>query len=127
MIKTIKLAFLGLISMAFVGSAYADMTFVSWGGAYTASQQKAYIDTWSKGSGVTVETETLIEPLSGVTLLIVGGPTALSVVDYVVAASEISFVSRPSSFRVCCPHPSRIKTLNIKIMKGFRISIATPS
>ena len=55
MIKTIKLAFLGLISLAFVGSAYADMTFVSWGGAYTASQQKAYIDTWSKGSGVTVE------------------------------------------------------------------------
>ena len=36
-------------------SAYADMTFVSWGGAYTASQQKAYVDTWSKGSGVTVE------------------------------------------------------------------------
>ena len=55
MIKTIKLAFLGLISMAFVGSAYADLTFVSWGGAYTASQQKAYVDTWSKGSGVTVE------------------------------------------------------------------------
>ena len=53
--KTIKAAFLGLISMAFIGSAYADLTFVSWGGAYTASQQKAYIDTWSKGSGITVE------------------------------------------------------------------------
>ena len=36
-------------------SAFADITFVSWGGAYTASQQKAYVDTWSKGSGVTVE------------------------------------------------------------------------
>ena len=53
--RTIKAAFFGLISMAFVGSAIADITFVSWGGAYTASQQKAYIDTWSKGSGVTVE------------------------------------------------------------------------
>jgi len=53
--KTIKAAFFGLISMAFVGSAIADITFVSWGGAYTASQQKAYVDTWSKGSGVTVE------------------------------------------------------------------------
>ena len=53
--KTIKAAFFGLISIAFVGSATADITFVSWGGAYTASQQKAYIDTWSKGSGVTVE------------------------------------------------------------------------
>jgi len=55
MFKTIKATFLGLISLAFVSSAYADITFVSWGGAYTMSQQKAYIDTWSKGSGVTVE------------------------------------------------------------------------
>ena len=37
------------------GFALADLTFVSWGGAFTASQQKAYIDTWSKGSRVTVE------------------------------------------------------------------------
>ena len=53
--RTIKAAFFGLISMAFVGSAIADITFVSWGGAYTASQQKAYIDTYSKGSSITVE------------------------------------------------------------------------
>jgi len=55
MFKLIKASFLGLISLAFVSSAFADITFVSWGGAYTMSQQKAYIDTWSKGSGVTVE------------------------------------------------------------------------
>ena len=55
MIKSIKATFLGLMSLAFVSSAYADITFVSWGGAYTASQQKAYVDTWSKGGGVTVE------------------------------------------------------------------------
>jgi len=55
MFKLIRASFLGLIAMAFASSAYADITFVSWGGAYTASQQKAYIDTWSKGSGVTVE------------------------------------------------------------------------
>ncbi len=55
MLKTIKATFLGLISLAFVSSAFADITFVSWGGAYTASQQKAYIDTWDKGGGVTVE------------------------------------------------------------------------
>ena len=53
--KAIKAAFFGLISIAFVGSATADITFVSWGGAYTASQQKAYIDTYSKGSSITVE------------------------------------------------------------------------
>jgi len=46
--KAIKAAFFGLISMAFVGSAIADITFVSWGGAYTASQQKAYIDTYEQ-------------------------------------------------------------------------------
>jgi len=55
MFKLIRAAFLGLIGMAFAISAYADITFVSWGGAYTMSQQKAYIDTWDKGSGVTVE------------------------------------------------------------------------
>jgi len=55
MFKLIRATFLGLIGMAFALSAYADITFVSWGGAYTASQQKAYVDTWSKGSGVTVE------------------------------------------------------------------------
>ncbi len=53
--KAIKAAFFGLISIAFVGSATADITFVSWGGAYTASQQKAYIDTYDKGSSITVE------------------------------------------------------------------------
>jgi len=55
MFKLIRATFLGLIGMAFALSAYADITFVSWGGAYTASQQKAYVDTWSKGSGVSVE------------------------------------------------------------------------
>ena len=51
MLKTIKATFFGLIAIAFATSAYADITFVSWGGAYTMSQQKAYVDTWSKGSG----------------------------------------------------------------------------
>ena len=47
MFKFIRATFLGLIAMAFTASSYADIPFVSWGGAYTASQQKAYIDTWS--------------------------------------------------------------------------------
>ena len=41
MFKLIRATFLGLSGMAFALSAYADITFVSWGGAYTASQQKA--------------------------------------------------------------------------------------
>ena len=44
--KSIKLFFLTIFSSVFISVAYADLTFVSWGGAYTMSQQKAYIDTW---------------------------------------------------------------------------------
>ena len=55
MLKLVRATLLGLMAMAFTAKSYADITFVSWGGAYTNSQQKAYIDTWSKGSGVTVE------------------------------------------------------------------------
>ena len=32
-----------------VTAAQADITVVSWGGAYTASQQRAYGDTWTGG------------------------------------------------------------------------------
>jgi len=46
MFKFIRATFLGLIMMSFTASSYADITFVSWGGAYTASQQKAYVDTY---------------------------------------------------------------------------------
>ena len=53
MIKAIKATFLGLLSLALVTTAYADLTFVSWGGAYTASQQKGYINDWN--GKVTVE------------------------------------------------------------------------
>ena len=45
MFKLLKAAFLGLIAMAFTATSYADITFVSEGGAYTASQQKAHSDT----------------------------------------------------------------------------------
>ena len=35
----------GVLALGVAG-AQADITVVSWGGAYTASQQKAYGDTW---------------------------------------------------------------------------------
>ena len=52
MIKTIKVAFLGLISLAFVGSAYADITFVSWGGAYTEMQRLGPASYAEKKTGI---------------------------------------------------------------------------
>ena len=39
MIKSIKVVLLTLVSMAFVATAYADFTFVSWGGAYTIDRK----------------------------------------------------------------------------------------
>jgi putative spermidine/putrescine transport system substrate-binding protein len=54
--KRWRMAGLTLCGLLFgVSVSHADIRFASWGGAYTASQQKAYIDTWKKGSGVTVE------------------------------------------------------------------------
>ena len=38
---------LALGMVGFAGQAMADITVVSWGGAYTMSQQKAYSDTFS--------------------------------------------------------------------------------
>lgn len=41
----------GAISTAMLaGAVQADVTMVSWGGGYSASQQKAYIDTWGTGN-----------------------------------------------------------------------------
>ena len=56
MFKSIKVALLAIAGLAFTATAYADFTFVSWGGAYTMSQQKAYIDTWDdRKNGISVE------------------------------------------------------------------------
>ncbi|HEX9771310.1 MAG TPA: extracellular solute-binding protein [Kiloniellales bacterium] len=52
MIKATKFALYaaaGLLALGIAG-AKADITVVSWGGAYSASQQKAYGDTWKGGN-----------------------------------------------------------------------------
>ena len=61
--KSIKLFFLTIFSSVFISVAYADLTFVSWGGAYTMSQQKAYIDTW--GPYKNGETKVNVENYNG--------------------------------------------------------------
>ena len=60
MFKFIKATFLGLIAIAFTASSYADITFVSWGGAYTASQQKAYIDTIARALQLLLKTTMVV-------------------------------------------------------------------
>ena len=39
-----------LISFVSIANALADVNFTSWGGVYQTSQQKAYSDTWDKGT-----------------------------------------------------------------------------
>lgn len=45
--STVAVAAMGI---GLISTAQADVTVVSWGGAYTASQQKAYADTWDGGT-----------------------------------------------------------------------------
>ena len=83
MIKTIKATLLALVSMAFVTTAYADFTFVSWGGAYTMSQQKAYIDTWGpvKNGSTKVSVENYNGGLGEVKAQVEAGNVTWDVVD----------------------------------------------
>jgi putative spermidine/putrescine transport system substrate-binding protein len=49
----LKQILLATIAAAFsVTSLHAEVIFASWGGAYEASQQKAYVDTWKDGKVV---------------------------------------------------------------------------
>ncbi len=48
--KTVQLVLAMVIGSLMVLPAQADVTVVSWGGAYTMSQQKAYADTWDGGT-----------------------------------------------------------------------------
>ncbi len=83
MIKTIKVALLALIGLAFTATAYADFTFVSWGGAYTMSQQKGYIDTWGpvKNGTTKVRVENYNGGLGEVKAQVESGNVTWDVVD----------------------------------------------
>ena len=83
MFKLIKIAFLGAIGLVFAATAYADFTFVSWGGAYTMSQQKGYIDTWGpvKDGSTKVSVENYNGGLGEVKAQVEAGNVTWDVVD----------------------------------------------
>jgi putative spermidine/putrescine transport system substrate-binding protein len=83
MIKSIKVALLAIVALAFTATAYADFTFVSWGGAYTMSQQKAYIDTWGpvKSGKTKVKVENYNGGLGEVKAQVESGNVKWDVVD----------------------------------------------
>ena len=83
MIKTIKTFLFAMVSVAFVTTAYADFTFVSWGGAYTMSQQKGYIDTWGpvKNGSTKVSVENYNGGLGEIKAQVEAGNVTWDVVD----------------------------------------------
>jgi putative spermidine/putrescine transport system substrate-binding protein len=56
LLKLTTIAAAGVLALG-VGTAMADITVTSWGGAYTASQQKAYGETWAAKTGKKVNWE----------------------------------------------------------------------
>jgi len=57
--KTIAraIAVAGATALAAGSAGAADLTVVSWGGAYTASQQKAYGEPWEQKTGKKIHWE----------------------------------------------------------------------
>ncbi|MCP5080444.1 MAG: ABC transporter substrate-binding protein, partial [Alphaproteobacteria bacterium] len=47
-LKTLALATASVFALGVGAASAADLTITSWGGAYTASQQKAYGAPWEK-------------------------------------------------------------------------------
>ena len=76
--KSLKHALLTMIVAAISVTAQADVNITSWGGAYTAAQQKAYADTWKKGKVNFINYE---GGLDGVRLQIASGNVTWDIVD----------------------------------------------
>ena len=55
--KLIAGAVAGAVALAAGSALAADLTVVSWGGAYTASQQKAYGEPWEQKTGKSIHWE----------------------------------------------------------------------
>ena len=87
MIKKIKIAFFSLMSLALVTSAYADLTFVSWGGAYTAAQQKGYINDWNGK----VNVENYNGGLGEIKAQVEAGNVTWDVVDILPSQAAVSY------------------------------------
>ena len=71
----------GAVTLA-AGSAWAaDLTVVSWGGAYTASQQKAYGGPWEKKTGKSIHWENYNGGLGEVRTQVESGTVTWDIVD----------------------------------------------
>ena len=76
--NSLKHALLTMIVAAISVTAQADVNITSWGGAYTAAQQKAYADTWKKGKVNFINYE---GGLDGIRLQVASGNVTWDIVD----------------------------------------------
>ena len=83
MFKTARLAtFAAVGALAFgMAAAKADITVISWGGAYSMSQQKAYGDTWTKKTGGTIHWDSYNGGLGEIRAQVEAGNVQWDIVD----------------------------------------------
>ena len=81
--KTIVQAFTvaGAVTLAAGTALAADLTVVSWGGAYTASQQKAYGEPWEQKTGKKIHWENYNGGLGEVSTQVQSGTVTWDIVD----------------------------------------------
>ena len=75
------LAVAGAVALAAGASQAADVTVVSWGGAYTASQQKAYGTPWEEKTGKKIHWENYNGGLGEVRTQVESGTVTWDIVD----------------------------------------------
>jgi len=69
------------LTLGLSGVAHADLTFTSWGGAYTASQQKAYGTTWEEKTGNKITWENYNGGLGQIRTMVEAGDVRWDIVD----------------------------------------------
>ncbi len=79
--KTIALAGTGLWALSLSPALAADLTITSWGGAYTASQQKAYGAPWESKTGKKIHWENYNGGLGEVKTQVESGKVTWDIVD----------------------------------------------
>ena len=81
--KTIVQAFTvaGAVTLAAGTALAADLTIVSWGGAYTASQQKAYGEPWEQKTGKKIHWENYNGGLGEVSTQVQSGTVTWDILD----------------------------------------------
>lgn len=71
----------GAFALTVAAASAADVTVVSWGGAYTASQQKAYGEPWEKKTGKEIHWENYNGGLGEVRTQVTSGNVTWDIVD----------------------------------------------